>query len=354
MAEAAAARPILHKLDTRPKASDLYLWCDYVEVRCLTHPDHKYSRGSLLELLDEGADVAIPLEGIVEDEDELDDQGDPIPEEIPFAAVEENTEELPVADRNEAKVADIFKNLQYRAMAFGAAYPFALDEAAQELSLLDIAPSERKLYLQLLLSASLRLVPKQRRHELTKPFESVSERIFSCLMPAGWEVYQFGAANSQRYQGHLFDRLSRLAKDIRGQLHLERRHFKTTNAGDGGLDLVAWHPLGTGDIRPGIPIALAQCGCTAEEWSLKSLEASPSKLGAHLHTLHPWATYYFMPQDLIEVVGATQDWQRRNDLTRSIVIDRRRLVKLAEQYNVAAQCATAIDQIEEARQLAVV
>lgn len=349
--------PILHNLEVRPKSSDIYLWCDYIELRCLVHPDRRFSRGNLLELLDETVDLAAPdpdnddpaAEGDGAELDASDGEGE--------AGVEADadspaTHDLTVKDRNESKTADQFKNLSYRATIFADAYPFELDATGQELRLRDIDTPLRKLYLQLLLSASLRLVPKTRRHELTEPFEKLSTQIFSCLMPVGWEVHQFGAKGATRYKGHLYTRLKKLAEDIRGRLEVERHHYKTTNSGDGGLDIVAWHPLGS-DSRVGIPISLAQCGCTAEEWSLKSLEASPFMLGANLTTLHPWATYYFMPQDLVDGRGTRQEWQRRPSMSKSIVIDRLRLISLAAQYGVVTECANASERVQEASQLAV-
>jgi hypothetical protein len=354
--------PILHNLDVRPKSSDVYLWCDYIEVRCLAHPDHRFSRGDLLELLDETVELAIAVadldDGLDADDDddldsdeaEADEDGAAAVDTEPVAAGKRG---LTLKDRNEAKTADFFKNLAYRASIFSDAYPFEMDASGQELRLRDIGPPLRKLYLQLLLSATLRLVPKTRRHELTEPFEVLCTKIFSCLMPVGWEVHRFGAKGSTRYKGHLYTRLKKLADDLRGQLRdVERRHFKTTNAGDGGLDIVAWHPLGN-DTRVGIPIALAQCGCTAEEWTLKSLEASPAALGGVLTTQHDWATYYFMPQDLVDGQGTKQDWQRRPSLTRCIVIDRMRLIRLANAYGVGAECANAAERVVEASELAI-
>lgn len=343
--------PILFNLHVKPRASDAYLWCDYAELRCLSHVDHKFSRGSLLELLEESADIDADEADveIVDDEEELFEE-----DEAALDANEAPGEDvLPAQDKHESKVADVYRNLAFRAALFGHSYPFVLDDASQELTLRDIDTPARELYLQLLLSSSLRLVPPTRRHELTEPFEEISTRIFSCLMPSGWEVHRFGAKGATRYSGHLHARLTKLAEDVRGVLLTKKDDYHATNSGDGGLDIVAWHPLGD-DKRIGIPIALAQCGCTAEEWSLKTLEASPAgPLAGALTTHHPWATYYFMPQDLMAASGDTQEWQCRPKLTKTIVIDRYRLIKLAEQYGVAEECVSASDQVLEATALAV-
>lgn len=345
--------PILVDIESRPTASDAYLWCDYIELRCLAGADHRFSRGDLTEVLSETFELAPSINDAEQEDDLREEDAGVVQPHIDDEATEEALAELPEDDRFEARVASLFRSLSYRAQIFGDQYPFSLDADVQELSLREVNSDGKKLYVQLLLSSSLRLVPKPRRHELTDPFEQIATKIFCCLMPAGWEVHRFGAAAGagRRYTGHLYDRLVRLAADIRGKLSLERGHFKTRNAGDGGLDIVAWHPMG-GDSRNGIPIALAQCGCTAEEWSLKMLEASPAKLSPHLHTLHPWATYYFMPQDLVNGDHATQDWQRLPDIPACIVVDRLRLIKLAEQYGVLAECANASGPVDEAIELA--
>ena len=165
----------------------------------------------------------------------------------------------------------------------------------------------------------------------------------------GWEVHRFGAKGVSRYEGLLYDKLVALCKDLRGKLHLEAKDFKANDRGDGGLDLVAWHPM-AGDKRDGLPVALAQCGCTSDGdgWSKKSLEAAPAKLRPHIHLLHPWSTYYFMPHDLTEATGAQIDWQRKANLTETIVIDRSRLIGLAKLYGSVDRCVTAKAAVTEA------
>lgn len=348
---------LFRQLSSPPTSSDLFLWCDYVEVRCLTHPDKRFSRQNLLECLAE-LDAFSMRDG---EDDEVGDydgeQGDYVDEaDEELAQYEDNDlihqdaqDPIPTTDRRESKVASIFAQLGVRAAVFEEGYPFSLDDGLQEISLLEARTGEHGLYLQLLLSASLRLINPQRRAELTSEFESISEKIFRGLMPAGWEVHQFGAKLSTRYRGHLYNRLVKLAGDWRGHLRIKRAHLKTRNSGDGGLDLVAWHPLGA-DGRVGIPIAAAQCGCTAEEWSLKQLEASPSKL--NIDVLHKWATYYFMPQDLLGVIDGQHDWQRRNDVASAIVIDRLRIMRLARQFDADLQYAELTPAVAEARSYA--
>lgn len=341
--------PILDAKMSRPNGSDLYIWCDYIELRCLVDKDRRLSRGRMQELLHDtaqmygektDADVVNPVEVDQLHDGDLDDLDglDGMPPDGGH-----------IATRNEMRVAGWFTNLAFRAKTFGDAYPFRLSADGQELEALQVDTPLRLLYVQMLMSASLRLVPKKRHDELTESFEETSHEIFKQLMPMGWEVHRFGAKGVSRYEGLLFDKLKALVKDLRGKLHLEAKDFKPNDRGDGGLDLVAWHPM-AGDERDGLPIALAQCGCTSDGdgWSKKSLEAAPAKLRPHIHLLHPWSTYYFMPHDLTEATGTRIDWQQRSNLTETIVIDRSRLIRLAKLYGSVDRCVTAKATVTEA------
>lgn len=335
--------PIFTGLSKKPKASYSYLWCDFVELRCLAHVDHRFSNGDLQELLSEVAAVMHLDDSADDNEDEMIDAAG-----IPGGtAADPGATRLPLDDAVAARVNKVFTDLVYRASVFGEHYPFELSPDGKELKLRNVESAERALYLQLLLASSLRLIPSQRWAELTEAFEIASHVIFKCLMPPGWEVHRFGAKGTVRYRGPLLERYRNLAEDIREKLKLDDFHFSPQNFGDGGLDLVAWHPMGN-DGRVGIPTAFAQCGCTATEWTMKSLESSPSKLGAVFTFHHPWATYYFMPQDLAESTPKGRDWQRRAELSTAIIVDRLRIIMLAHEYGVAEQCVLADEQIFEA------
>lgn len=323
-------------LDKPPTSSDFYLWCDYIEVRCLASPDKRFSRGDLLECTTELGEMEILTEG-VEHEDEPeeyeDDEADGLgADNEGHEADEEALRALPVDDRREAHAADLFSQFGVRSRVFGAAYPFVISADGQEITLVDGRTAAQNLYLELLLSSSLRLINLGRRGELTEHFEEISEKIFRGLMPPGWEVHRFGAKGTTRYKGHLHSRLKALAQDWRADFNLSRKQFNKRNSGDGGLDLVAWHPMGN-DGRIGIPAAAAQCGCTAEGWRLKQLEATPSSM-AYMQMLHPWAAYYFMPLDLVAVADGGFDWQRRPHVSRTILVDRLRIVRLSDEFKV--------------------
>lgn len=330
--------PVLKNLTSPPKAGrhELYRWCDYIELRCLTHRDQRFSRDALIESIAEHVDT--------DSDDLLNEAFEDDATEKVAASSEEDT--AATNDRHEEHAASCFKHLRWRAQTFSECWPFTLDEHAFEIRVTPELTEIQRLYLSLLLSASLGYVPKRRWRGLTGLFEQASTEIMRNLMPKGAEVHPFGAAETTRYTGHLFDRLTQLAKDVRGSLDLKKQHFAVHDSGDSGLDVVAWH--GLGDSRKGIPVAFAQCGCTATGWPNKMLEASPSRLSGHLRTLHEWATYYFMPLDLSTEIEEEMDWQMFSDFSRAIVIDRLRFVRLTNMYAISAAAITAHSYVDEA------
>ncbi len=315
---------------TAPKYAR-YRWCDYIEMRCLTHVDRRFSRDNFAESVGEAHETPTEYDDepseVVEVDADLDDTST-------------------CTDLEEGLAANCFNQLRWRARTFGEDWPFTIDAHAQEIGLKSELNMQHYLYLQLLLSSLLKYCPKTRRKTYTGSFEALSLQVFKTLMPAGSEVHAFGAGHSTRYTGHLFNRLQKLAADLRGNLRLTAHDFPKNDAGDGGLDLVAWHAMHDG--RGHIPIALAQCGCTADGWPNKMLEASPAKLGKKLITDHDWATYYFMPLELTDERDGKMHWQEWRDVNGAIVIDRLRFVRLASTITLMQQGDMTIAAVDEA------
>jgi len=337
---------ILNDLTSTPKAGKAwtYRWCDFLEVRCLVHPDGRFSRDNFAEALGESVEMAVDT---AYGSDDVDDEG-----LIPLSPMADDDAPEIADDQREAFSTRCFRQLRWRATTFGADWPFEIDPAGIELQLRKTPRNAQHwLYLQLLLSASLSYCPPKRRADLTSPFETLSFNVLKRLMPAGAEVHSFGAGKATRYTGHLYDRLVGLAKDLRGRLLLEREHFATQDAGDGGLDLVAWHGLGDG--RDHIMAALAQCGCTTDGWPDKMQEASPSRLGGHLAIASAWTTYYFMPLDLADEINGHMDWQRKSDMGTAIVIDRLRFLRLADADELLSKGLLETALVQEATALKV-
>ena len=212
-------------LELPPSSSDPYLWADFVELRALIHPDRCYSRGDLVSVA-KGIMVTAPHRQF----------------------------------QPETQWRDLISFAGARRIAFGdQTYPFAVsdDEDTLELRPGALTPLQRA-YLLLLLASLLRHIPKgKERTALTRGFEQFSLKVFERLMPDGSQVHATGAGGgkSSRYTGTLFNKMKSMAIDIRATSNFAERDFKRGDSGDGGIDLVAWHPMA--DERKGIPAALA-------------------------------------------------------------------------------------------------
>ena len=292
---------MLTALEVPPDTGDPYLWADFAELRTLVHPDRCYSRGDLVGLA--------------------------------------KRVEATAANRRfdpETRWRDLISFAAVRRREFGDdTYPFAVS-ADQDTLELRAAPStpQQHSYLHLLMASLLRHIDAVReRNELARYFEGLSLEVFRHLMPQGAEVHATGAGRGAgaRYRGTLLAKMTAMAKDIRAGVNFQARDFKRNDNGDGGIDLVAWHPMA--DARKGIPAALAQCGCSKEDWRFKQLETSHTKLGWKMPIMHPWASYYFLPLDFRHADGG---WANEGDLGGAIIVDRLRLLRIADTHGLHA------------------
>lgn len=327
--------PIIGDVDTPPRLNYPFLWADFIELRCLIHPDKIFTRADIDDVFQEKQDQSRDSEFKADvDSVEIDKQ---------------NGYEADKADRRSRKWGDCFKMIRRRVMQYGKDYPFNIDSSSSKIILRSPLTSGMRMYLMSLIASSMRYIPDTRRGEIAGAFEAASYSVFKRLMPPGARIYIFGAGNNgrSRYRGHLHTRLKKLARDFRGQLITKKKDFARIDRGDGGIDLLAWHPML--DSRDGIPLALAQCGCSPDEWVHKQLEASPSKL-RQLHVLHDWASYYFMPHDLMDKEG---DWFRASDIGKAIIVDRIRMVRLSRQYDSFDEAISGAAFVDEAIALSI-
>ena len=287
---------MLEALESPPNSADPFFWADFAELRALIHPDRCFSRGDLDGIERRGRDTS--------------------------------------SRRNihtETKWRDLINFAGVRDLEFGTSYPFVVsaDEDTLQLSY-DGSPAQTT-YLRLLLASLMRHIPDTRRAELARHFEQTCFAVFSKLMPEGAKVRATWANGGDEapYTGSLYEKMRQISSDLRCTDNFKERDFKSNDSGDGGIDLISWHPMT--DNRPGLPISFAQCGCSKNEWRFKQLEASPAKHYSHLPTMHPWATYYFLPLDLRHADGG---WACESDIGQAIIVDRMRLVRLASQYDL--------------------
>jgi hypothetical protein len=299
-------------LDQPPQGTEGMFWADFAEIKALVHPDRCFTSGDLSGVAQRAKDMGRGFESA-------------------------------------ARWRDILNYVQIRSSAFAGAYPFEISDDQDTIAVAyDNSPKQR-LYLALLLASSLRTLEKGRRNGVARAFEEVSFAVFSKLLPPGSEVRPTWAAAGEAdpYKGTLFQKLTALAADLRCTPNFVEADFNPNDTGDGGMDIVGWHPMS--DFRSGMPIAMAQCGCSRDDWEHKQLEAHPVKHSQRLPVMHPWANYYFMPLDFRRADG---DWAKKSDLAEVIIVDRLRILGLAEQFAVLDQMPD-FAYVDEARAAAI-
>ena len=286
---------MLEALETPPDSADPFFWTDFAELRALIHPDRCFSRGDLTSL-----------------ERRLRDTGG-------------------TRFQTENRWRDLINFAGVREHEFNGGYPFHVSEDEDTLELTYDASQTQTTYLKLLLASLMRHIPNGGRAALARNFEQTCFAVFAKLMPEGSEIRATWANGGEEapYRGTLFEKMRQIADDLRCTANFKERDFKENDSGDGGIDLISWHPMT--DQRPGMPIAFAQCGCSKNDWRHKQIEASPAKHHIHLPTMHPWATYYFLPLDMRAPDGG---WANESDIGQAIIVDRLRLVRLASQYEL--------------------
>jgi len=287
---------MLKNLEAPPRTADLFLWCDFFELRALVHPDRCFSRGDLVNLENRSRDHGSSFDAELKWKNIID-----------FAGV--------------------------RKLEFKENYPFLISEDKNTLILENDGTAAHGLYLGLLLSASMRHLPNKWRGEIARVFEKTCFSVFKSLMPMGSEVRATWAGGGKEapYKGSLYEKMNQVAEDIRCTANFKCSDYKPNNNGDGGIDLIAWH--GMADEREGIPISFAQCGCSREDWTFKQAEASWYMHQRKLPVMHPWANYYFLPLDLREVDG---EWAYKSKIGPAIIVDRLRIMRLSKQYDLYA------------------
>ncbi len=287
-------------LDTPPDSSDGLLWVDFAELRALVHPDKCFSKGDLSGVAQRAKDIGREFD----------------------------------ANEKWRLIADM---AGIRTVVYGDAYPFKVAADGDTLEMNFNESDTHTTYVGLLIASSLRNVEKNEWDRITRDFEETSFVIFEKLMPRGSEVRATWAraGSGATYSGKLFDKLTSLAADLRCTANFSAADFDSHDTGDGGIDLVAWHPMS--DSRQGMPISFAQCGCSKDDWDFKQIEAHTAKHYHRLPTMHPWANYYFMPLDFRRPDG---DWAKKSDLGQVILVDRLRLIRLAAQYSALGDFPT--------------
>ncbi|RMU60265.1 hypothetical protein ALP25_00294 [Pseudomonas syringae pv. syringae] len=326
---------IFKKLDKPPRETFNFLWADYAELRCLTSVDGVYGEGHIADLyteselnldVDPGGDE---LDDDLDPDDEVDDEGQSV-----FLDNEKVSQ----------KWGDICSRLTMRQQTMAGFWPFFYKDGILYNKFEEGNP-KHAIYIALLLCSSMRYLEDDRSGEVAASLEEIGYHIFRSIMPTGWEVRPFGAHQriADAYEGTLIQKFTALAKDISAAF-VDVSGIDARDTGDGGLDVVAWHPVGK-DQRGHIPISYAQCGCSPRDWEHKQLEASPLNMELKVMPQHSSANYYIMPHDIKSLTGG---WERAANLAKVIMIDRSRILELSEQYSFHDALNGAWPHINEA------
>lgn len=184
----------------------------------------------------------------------------------------------------------------------------------------------RSLYLFLLYCSVLRYVPTgEARTSLTARFEALCLDVMRAIMPSQAEVHLFGK-NSElangRYYGRLARKLEILVGDLGETAHFNTHDFGPRDFGDNGLDIVAWIPMG--DALNGRPVVFGQCACTPQ-WVVKQHSSSGAAFNEVMTQMVDPTNMCFIPFDFR---GADGGWYKRPSIHRSVVVDRRRMLRL--------------------------
>lgn len=311
---------LFQNLNALPRLNQAHQWADYIELVALTSEDQLFSQGGL-------QDVEAECEDVARDMDDIDSE-----QEIAQSVVFNNDEKI------NRRWAEIKTCLRSRSLRLEGAWPF---EFRNDVLYAKVNASDNlhRLYIALLLASALRFIPENRRKEITASLEEIGYQVFCNLMPTiqingefTWVVKPFGAHQqiAEGYKGKLFSKVTKLATDLDAKLVAEENQFHLRDTGDGGLDVVAWHPMG--DKLGHIPVAFAQCGCSLEDLAHKQYEAHPVNWANKIHIQHPQANYYFAPHDLRNNSG---HWDEH--LGQVIMLDRTRILYLAKLYQLSTE-----------------
>ncbi|MGA9994310.1 MAG: hypothetical protein WBP93_02795 [Pyrinomonadaceae bacterium] len=326
----------LKKLETLPPTYDSYEWADYIELLCLANKDGRVSKADVLDFVRErkrDLNEGHPLEGSEAEEKDIEDEMEVEDEYEDDEDIDEETPEPALADDKwDIRGSDWFRHLEYRSGAFVEFYPFRVIKGGTVLVLSGSKARlsvQRKLYIFLLLASNLRYLSQSDQTSIASIFEVASFHALETYLPSGSNLYMFGKHGLNKSgpysSGTLWEKLNRIAADIREKVVCKKSDFKPSNTGDAGLDLIAWLPLEIGsEMRRGFFVVFGQCACT-RRWVEKQFETSYDTWKNYLSfTVYP-TRLTFIPYCFRKATGS---WHDYNKISATVVVDRLRLTNL--------------------------
>jgi hypothetical protein len=301
---------ILTGVESPPNVRGVHHSADHVELLCLANIDGAYSRSDLIELWKafDDDEQHVPL-----DDDEVSSL---VEGAEPWASKSSRD------DLRERRAEDVFSHLAYRSSTFGPAYPFKISsKAPRVLRRRDNLSPKQQLYVFLLVGSMLHYVQKKRHNEIALAFERLAAGVIKAILPKGAEVHVFGtsASGNSRYSGNTRTKVKQLATDLNEILILKETAFHPNDAGDMGLDVVSWIPLG--DQAEGHLVWFAQATCQTK-WQDKSHQ-SGARWRDYLTERAPRANLLLVPFCFRTPNG---EWYDPKWRTGCVLLDRQRIV----------------------------
>lgn len=311
------SNPIL-SAERRPtvKKSDIHMHADFAEILCLVNPDRVLTSADLADRLNERRDVG-------EEYEEADWLGG-LTEEASQPVIDAS---FLATEQSQLELDAILEQLSARSGLLKTSYPFRLKIEGSSFRLerkRTLRPVHR-LYIFLLVASDITRVPKTfYQGAVTSGFERLSLRMMKRLLPVEAEVHHFGTAaerGSRFYGGHISEKIGRLARELRARNSLARESVPSTASGDGGIDLVAWLPMG--DSSDGLLTLIGGATCSYKNWHKKLLDTGYARLKNKIDLRVPHVNVCFVPFFIRSANGA---WHLESELADAILIDRLRLV----------------------------
>lgn len=316
----------LNNLDEPPLSSDIYLWADYIELRCLVSLDQEISKADIIEIKRASRDVYEQPEEFERDFD---------------------AESSALSDRMTLNADDWYRHLKYREGSFRHFYPFSVSSNGDVLRTKKPTTGKHLFYIFLLLSSSIRYVGR-RHHMLTRSFEKLSREALRNCLQRNAEIYVFGTSDGGqgRYRGNIFTKIEKLSQDIHENLLAKQVHFSRQSSADYGLDIVGWIP--TGDNSSSNFLVFGQCACTLD-WVEKQHSSNLEKWRRVIDFAAPPTNVIFIP---FCFRGSDGDWVRPLDIHNSFLIDRLRFIHfMSAKYHLLQdqQAFTAVKDVLKQR-----
>lgn len=291
-------------LNYLPQSVYPFIWSDYAELQALASHDYSFSERAFIELILHNQECACAH---------------------------------PAYTEEDAKTLwqQLITHCCGRSDLYAGHYPFVIDEKRTTLTLelVKFHPKQR-LYLGMVIAASLRHLPPKWHDRISLDFAQTCHQLFINLMPEGTTIQRLPASLQQFPP---YEQIEYIANMVRGKVLSQQADYQDPSINlpscapsepaikPGIVDLLAWHPMG--DTRDGIPVAIGRCDCISENWT--SSQQILLNLNTQIYARHPWATYHFSPIDLYT---PEKDWALKNQLGRVILLDRLRILNLAEEY----------------------